>query len=110
MDEIKQLIRENKLAEAESLLLSIIDLVEAASLIPIPHVWESPDTKYEILYHDVPPGWYDRLAIVYRKQMRYADEVALIERYLRQEGAGRGRSNVADRYEKAKQLLERSTP
>ncbi|MHB1456401.1 MAG: hypothetical protein ACYC0V_05735 [Armatimonadota bacterium] len=108
MDDIKQLIKENNLAEAESLLLSIIDVVEAASRIPIPHVIESPETKYEILYHDVPPGWYERLAIIYRKQTRYADEVALIERYLQQEGTGTGRSNVTDRYEKAKQLLEKS--
>jgi len=66
---VKQLKREQRLTEAESLLLELIDAVEAQAL-------EGNGS--------IPPWYYEQLAIVYRKERRISEEVATLERYHRQ--------------------------
>lgn len=64
---VKVLKREKKYFEAEQLLLRICREMEA-------------DPK------SIAPWYYEQLAIIYRKQKRYADEVKVLERYWRSVG------------------------
>lgn len=66
VEEIKTLKREGRHAEAEELLLWCIDFVEG----------EARAYNYEPA-----KAYYRHLAIVYRKDERYQDEVELLERY-----------------------------
>lgn len=66
VEEVKQLKRENRLNEAEKLLLILINLVEQES---------------KILEQTLAPWYYEQLAIIYRKELRYNDELLLLERY-----------------------------
>jgi hypothetical protein len=94
VDEFKQLKREKRYDEAESLLLELIAAVER----------EAEDRCH---YFGAAPAYTEHLAIVYRKQHRYADEVAICERFERlpgQQGA------FSDRLPKARLLLAKSTP
>ena len=104
-DSVTTLLRQGDVKQAESLLLGILDTVERAATVPIPDMLDPTLPPY---YHSVPPDWYRRLAILYRKQKRYADEVVLIERYLKQPGAGVGYDTVAERLPKARLLLTQS--
>lgn len=53
----------------------------------------------------VPPAYYERLAILYRKEKRYAKEVEILERYFAQKQApGKKSAKLATRLKKAKQL------
>ena len=79
MGRIEPLEIENKFDEAVDLLLRIIDAVEAESTA-------EGDTGV-----GVEPSYYVRLATVYRKQRRYADEVSILERYAKQPTGGRSR-------------------
>jgi len=67
VDQVKALKRdERRLAEAEELLIGLIDAVEAEAFAK--QVAMAP--------------WYtEQLAIVYHEQRRYAAELALLERY-----------------------------
>jgi hypothetical protein len=67
VDHVKALKRDQRrLAEAEELLLGLIDAVEAEALAK--QVAMAP--------------WYtEQLAIIYHEQRRYAAELALLERY-----------------------------
>jgi hypothetical protein len=67
--DVKQLKREKRHAEAEELLLWCIDFVEA----------EAEGKGYDTPSH----AYYRHLAIIYRKDFRYDDEIELLERYLR---------------------------
>lgn len=54
----------------------------------------------------VAPWYYEQLAMLYRKEKRIADEVAILERYERQQKApGVGPEKLADRLRKARNLL-----
>ena len=64
VDTIKQLKREQRHDEAESLLLWCIEQTEQEE------------------FGDPAPWYYKHLAIVYRKENRYEDEVQIIKRYL----------------------------
>jgi hypothetical protein len=66
VEHIKELKRKNKLAEAEMLLLGLIAAVEAEEAVE---------------HHGKAPWYTEQLAIVYRKQQRYTDELAILERY-----------------------------
>ena len=66
VEEVKRLKRENKLMEAEELLVSLIETVENEDDAKS---WPSP------------PWYYEQLAIVYHKQFRYQDEITILERY-----------------------------
>lgn len=87
-DTVKQLKREGRLEEAESLLL-----------------WCVGETEKESRY-GVAPWYYEQLAIIYRKQGRTEDEVAILERYASQKHApGATPAKLADRLEKLRAKL-----
>lgn len=59
----------------------------------------------------VAPWYYEKLAILYRKQHRYDDEVAILERYDSQPKApGAGVTKLAERLVKAREVRERKRP
>lgn len=86
VDTIKQLKREQRHDEAESLLLWCIDQTE----------------KDE--FDDPAPWYYKHLAIVYRKENRYEDEVQILKRYL--SNAASPREDLQKRLHRAKELAE----
>ena len=63
VEEAKSLVRENRLDDAEKLLLALIDATES-------------DSKY-----GVAPWYYEKLAIVYRKKKDLKAEIGILERY-----------------------------
>jgi len=69
IDDVKNLKRDGKLAEAERLLLELVKVAE-----------EQAGTD-EL---GVPPWYYEQLAIVYRKQKTYDKEISILERYAKQ--------------------------
>lgn len=78
--------------EAESLLLDCVAAAERGALVS---------------GREPAPGYTNRLAIIYRRQKRYADEVTIIERW---EAAcpreRRGPGQLADRLVKARELRD----
>ncbi|MBE0418227.1 MAG: hypothetical protein IBX63_10725 [Coriobacteriia bacterium] len=91
--QVEELKRQDKLVQAETLLLELVAATEAES-------------KAQGI--GVAPAYYEHLAVIYRKQGRAADEVAVLERYESQPKApGVGPSRLAERLEKAKTLLAR---
>jgi hypothetical protein len=91
--EIQRLKREGRDEQAIALLLQAVDATERESQEKGPG-W------------GVAPWYYEQLAVLYRKEKRFADEVAILERYAAQEKApGVGPQKLAERLEKAKALL-----
>jgi hypothetical protein len=86
VERVTELKRQNKLKEAEALLLALIAAVEAEETVQ---------------QHSRAPWYTEQLAIIYRDQHRYADEVAILERYDSRAGV----SSFADRIATAKALL-----
>ena len=66
VEQIKQLKREKRHQEAIELLLKVVDATESES---------------KVSGLGVAPGYYEDLAIIYRKEKRFSDEVAILERY-----------------------------
>lgn len=64
--EVQQLWRDERLEDYEAVLLMLVDATEA----------ESREKDW-----GVAPWYYEQLAILYRKQKRYQDEVLILERY-----------------------------
>lgn len=93
IDTIKLQKRLGQNDEAIALLLEIVDAIE----------------REAAAYNDgVAPWYYEQLAILYRKQKRFADEVAILERYDRQlKAAGARPAKLAERLGKARALLAR---
>lgn len=90
---LQQLKRDGRLDDFESILLMLLDANEA----------ESKKQQW-----GVAPWYYEQLAILYRKQKRYADEVAVLERYDRQKkAAGAKPVKLKERLEKATELAEK---
>lgn len=87
LDEIRTLKKTDP-DHAISLLLRIVDAVEAQALID---------------GMEIPPAYYDHLAILYRKRKEYAKEVGILERYVTLEKE-RSMGAIVARLEKAKQL------
>jgi len=71
-DEVRRLKRAGELEQVEALLLRLAAATEA----------EAKARRW-----GVAPWYYEQLAIVYRKQKRQADEIAVLERYERQRKA-----------------------
>ena len=91
VETINSLKRGQRTDEVIALLLKCVDATEAES-----H-WEGCG---------VAPGYYQQLAIIYRKEKRFADEVSILERYDRQKKApGSLPPKLADRLLKARELL-----
>ena len=92
---VEQLKRNGRLGEAEVLLLGLIEATERE---------DSTDQN------GVAPWYYEQLAIIYRKEHRYADEVAILSRFADQRHApGAGPSKLASRLEKALELAAKTT-
>lgn len=87
VDDVKELKREGRHDEAESLLWWCIESAERQAR--------------EQGYETVPPWYYEHLAIVYRKEGRYDDEVAVLERY---HGNGGGKDGLLARLDRAREL------
>ena len=87
VDAIKQLKRERRHDEAEELLKWCITQAEA-------------DDEFA----DPPPWYYKHLAIVYRKDDRYEDEVRILERYLSKSATPR--EDLETRLQRTKELAE----
>lgn len=88
VETVKQLKRERRHDEAEKLLSRLIAAVEREAA--------EPDSFG-------PAPWYtEHLAIVYRKDKRYVDEIAICERYEALPGCA---GSFSDRLPKARQLL-----
>ncbi len=85
VDQVRQLKREQRHDEAIALMLKLIGATEA----------ESKDSGGN---SGVAPWYYEQLAIIYRKEKRLADEIAILERYARQTKApGVGPQRLAER-------------
>ena len=96
IETIKSLRRNQRTNDAISLLLKCVDATEA-------------EDRFE--KWGVAPGYYEQLAILYRKEKRFADEVSILERYAQQRKApGSLPAKLATRLEKARGLLSRSQP
>lgn len=96
VEQVKQLKRDGRYGEAIKLLTKLVEATES----------ESNAAGRRL---GVAPWYYEQLAIIYRKQKRLGDEVAILERYASQAKApGAGPSKLAERLKKAKQLASKS--
>lgn len=94
VERVKQLKREKKHQEAIDLLSKLVDATENES-------------KEAGEGWGVAPWYYEQLAILYRKENRYDDEIAILERYGRQPKApGAGPGKLAERLKKARRLRD----
>lgn len=96
VERVKWLKREKRHEEAIALLLDLVTATERESQVA-GKGW------------GVAPWYYEQLAIIYRKEKRFDDEVAILERYqLQTKAPGAGPSKLAERLEKARALRDRS--
>lgn len=131
VESVKQLKREGKNQEAIAILLRLVDATEAEAVeaakessamvtllrssVPtadkaanqlrsaVGDFWEASSAEQ---VWGVAPWYYEQLAILYRKEKQYLQEVAILERYINQpKAAGVGPQKLAGRLEKAKELL-----
>ena len=94
VEQIRQFKREKRHQEAIELLLRIVDATESQSRVD---------------GLGVAPWYYEQLAIIYRKEKRFADEVAILERYEAQPKAqGANPRVLVDRLVKARKLVDES--
>jgi hypothetical protein len=92
IDRVEQHTQERKYDDAIPLLLTLVDATEKEA---------------KKAGEGVAPWYYEKLAIIYRKQKRYGDEIAILERFERQPKApGALRKKLAERLVKAKQLRD----
>jgi hypothetical protein len=95
VERVKQLKAENRYDEAIELLLKLVE-----------------QTEEEAREHGrgmgVAPWYYEQLAIIYRKEKRYSEEVQILERYENQPQApGASPEKLAERLVKARQLRDK---
>jgi tetratricopeptide (TPR) repeat protein len=94
LENLPALKRAGRYNEAISILLQKIEVEERDN---------------QINHWGVAPAWYHQLAIIYRKQKEYENEVKILERYMALDKApGVMKDKIAKRLEKAKTLLEES--
>jgi len=92
---IQQLKREKRHKEAIELLLQSVEATERESSVGG-------------LGWGVAPWYYEQLAIIYRKEGRLAEEVAILQRYLRQQKSpGGGSARLRLRLSKAESLMKK---
>jgi len=72
VDEVKSLMRDNRLDDAERLLLELVNATEA----------EARSEGF-----GVAPWYYERLAVLYRKKKDNESEINILERFTRQKNA-----------------------
>jgi len=86
--EVKLLKGEKKYQEAIKLLLKLVDATENESIIAGKN-W------------GVAPWYYEQLAIIYRKEKMYKEEIVILERYMEQPKApGVGVQKLSERLQK----------
>jgi hypothetical protein len=90
VEHVKQLKRDGKNQEAIHLLLRLVEAVEAEARAADGH-WS------------IAPWYYQQLAIVYRKERQYEEEVAILERYRKVAKPSKG-DKLAERLSKAREL------
>lgn len=96
VEKVIDLKKQKEHSKAIELLLKLVHEVEKEAKI------QSKRLGYN---WGVAPWYYEQLAIIYRKEKRFNDEVAILERYMQQEGvAGDGGSKMEQRLIKAKEL------
>ena len=96
VDRVKQLKSEKNHEEAIELLLKLVAQIEN-------------EARRGGAGRGVAPWYYEQLAILYRKEKRYEDEVKILERYENQPKApGVGPQKLAERLMKARQLKEKN--
>lgn len=88
--DIKNLKQKGDLNNVESLLLTLVNAVEA----------ESISEKMQVA-----PYYYEELAKLYHKQKDYSKEISILERYTRQNCGFGPKGRLIERLEKAKLLL-----
>ncbi|SMP46246.1 hypothetical protein SAMN06295888_1041 [Desulfonatronum zhilinae] len=94
VERVKQLKAENRLDEAIELLLKLVDQTEK-------------EARGHGKAMGVAPWYYEQLAIIYRKDKRYSDEVQILERYENQPKApGAGPEKLAERLVKARKVKD----
>ena len=92
VERVKQLKREGLYSEAIDLLHKLVEATESEARAARGN-W------------GVAPWYYEQLAIIYRKEKRFDDEVSILERYeLQQKAPGVGPSGLAERLINAKKL------
>ncbi len=92
IERVKQLKRDGRYDEAVALLTRLVEATESES-------------KAGGAGWGVAPWYYEQLAIICRKQKRFVDEVAILERYESQTKApGVGPSKLRERLAKAREL------
>lgn len=70
---------------------------------------EAQEKERQIHQWGVAPGWYHQLAVIYRKQKDYYNELNILKRYLRQAKTyGITDDRMVERLEKTKAFLEKS--
>jgi hypothetical protein len=72
VDDVKYLIKENNLDDAEKLLIELVNATENES-------------KYN--NYGVAPWYYERLAIIYKKKKDMKSEIEILERFAKQKHA-----------------------
>ena len=96
---IKQLKRKRKHEKAINLLLEIVNAVEREARMA---------EKLKGVDWFIAPGYYEDLAIIYRKEKRYDEEVEILKRYCNQTKAPRARvTKLEQRLTKAKALRDK---
>jgi hypothetical protein len=91
--DVDDLIRAGETDKAEDLLLQLVDATEE----------ENRKNKY-----GVAPWYYEKLAILYRKQKDYGKEVEMLERFAQQKHApGASPPKLLERLEKARILRDK---
>ena len=94
VDRINELKRAQRTDDAIALLLRCVDATEAEDNV---NQW------------GVAPGYYEQLAILYRKEKRFSDEVSILERFSKQrKEPGSLPPKLEVRLAKAKDLLARN--
>lgn len=94
VEQVKLLKRQKRHDEAIELLTQLVEATEAES-------------RAAGAGWGVAPWYYEQLAIIYRKERRYRDEVKILRRYKRQPKApGAGPLKLSARLDKALKLLE----
>ena len=97
VDDIKELKRQNKLQEAENILLKIIEALKA-------------EAKAEGHHWFIAPGYFEQLAIIYRKQKRIEKERHILEQYLNLNKIdGKGETPLEVRYRKVKEMIKKQS-
>ena len=92
VERVKQLKKEGRHDKAIKLLLKLVAATETESKEA-----EGPS--------GVAPWYYEQLAIIYRKEKQYGDEVAILERYEKQPKAqGASPGKLAKRLKQARTL------